>query len=189
VVAVSFIFVGAESYDEVLKGVELMGKVFDAKDQADKLTSDIGKAKDEAKAAISSKNVSAVAMIAGRDQTLYAAKESSYVGDLMKQVGLKNAAASQPDSGPFPGYSTLAPEKLIEYNPDLILTISPGSQAGAPLLSTVLPRIPGFSGLKAVSGQQVKELDVELFLEAPGPRVIEAFKALTEAVNSAQAGS
>lgn len=182
---VPVIFAGAESYDEVLEALGLMGEVFDAKDASDKAIADIEEAKDAAKAAIESKNVSAVAMIAGRDQTLYAAKDSSYVGDLLNQVGITNSAAGQPDSGPFPGYSTLAPEKLVEYNPDIIFTISPGSASGAPLLSEMLPRIPGINTLHAVTSGNVQELDVELFLEAPGPRVTEAFKALTDAVNAA----
>lgn len=184
---VPVIFAGAESYQDVLDAVALMGEVFDAKDKADELIAEIEQARDDARAAIEGKNLAAVAMIAGRDQTLYAAKESSYVGDLLKEVGFENPAASQPDSGPFPGYSTLAPEKLIEFNPDIIFTISPGSQAGAPLLSTLIPQMPPFAGLKAVQSNAVVELDVKLFLESPGPRIVEAFKALSDAADQVPA--
>jgi iron complex transport system substrate-binding protein len=182
---VPVIFAGAESYQDVVDGLELMGKVFDAKDKADSVIADIEKARDDAKAAVEGKNISAVAMIAGRDQTLYAAKDSSYVGDMMKMVGLQNPAADQPDSGPFPGYTTLAPEKLVQFNPNLILTISPGSASGAPKLSTLIPSIPPFAGLKAVTSNAIVELDVELFLESPGPRIVDAFKALSEAAGKA----
>lgn len=184
---VPVIFAGAESYQDVIDSVALVGEVFDAKDKADEVIAEIEQARDEARAALEGKNISAVAMIAGRDQTLYAAKESSYVGDLLKEVGFNNPAASQPDSGPFPGYSTLAPEKLIEFNPDIIFTISPGSQSGAPMLSTLVPQMPPFAGLKAVQSNMVVELDVKLFLESPGPRIVEAFKALSDAAEQVPA--
>lgn len=178
---VPIIFAGADSYQKVLDGLALMGKVFDSAEGTKTLSASITKARDEAKAAVAGKNVSAVAIIADRDQTLYAAKPGSYAGDVLNQLGVKNPAASQPDSGPFPGYTTLAPEKLIEYNPDFIFTITP-APAPAPRLSMLVPQIPPFKGLKAVTNKKVVEANLELFLQAPGPRIIEAFKAITAAV-------
>lgn len=178
---VPVIFAGADSYQKVLDGLALMGKVFDSAETTKTLSTSITKARDEAKAALASKNVSAVAIISDRDQTLYAAKPSSYAGDVLNQLGLRNPAASQADSGPFPGYTTLAPEKLIEYDPDFIFTITP-APAPAPRLSTLVPQIPPFKGLKAVTGKKVVELNLEFFLQAPGPRIIDAFKAITTAV-------
>jgi len=186
---VPVIFAGADSFQKVLDGITLMGKVLDAQDKAKTLNASITKARDDAKAALAANKASAVALIASRDQTLYAAKPSSYVGDLLQQLGITNPAASQPDSGPFPGYSTLAPEKLVEYNPDFIFTITPAPPGTAPLLSTLIPGIPPFKGLKAVTGKHVVELDLELFLQAPGPRVIDAFKAITAAVSGKAPGS
>jgi len=178
---VPLIFAGADSYQRVLDGLALMGKVFDSTATTTALSASITKARDDAKAAVASKNLSAVALIADRDQTLYAAKPGSYAGDVMNQLGIKNPAASQPDSGPFPGYTTLAPEKLIEYNPDFIFTITP-APAPAPRLSTLVPQIPPFKGLKAVTQKKVIEANLELFLQAPGPRIVDAFKAITTAV-------
>jgi iron complex transport system substrate-binding protein len=174
------VFAGADSYQKVLDGLTLMGKIFDAQSATSQVAASITKARDEAKAALAGKSVSAVALIADRDQTLYAAKPGSYAGDIMAQLGLTNPAANQPDAGPFPGYTTLAPEKLVEFNPDLIFTITP-APAPAPRLSTLIPQIPPFKGLKAVAGGKVVEADVQLFLQAPGPRIIEAFKAVSAA--------
>ena len=178
---VPVIFAGADSYQKVLDGLALLGKVFDSSEATKALSASITKARDDAKAAVASKNVSAIALIADRDQTLYAAKPGSYAGDVLNQLGVKNPAASQPDSGPFPGYTTLAAEKLIEYNPDYIFTITP-APAPAPRLSSLIPTIPPFKGLKAVTEKKVVEANLELFLQAPGPRIIEAFKAITVAV-------
>jgi len=175
------IFAGADSYQKVIDGLNLVGKVLDSKATTDRVIADVTKARDDAKAAIAGKKVSAVALIADQNQVLYAAKDNSYAGDIMKQVGITNPAAGEPDSGPFPGYTTLAPEKLVQFNPDYIFTITPAPQP-VPRLSTLLPQIPPFKGLKAVTTPgHVVEAPVEL-LQAPGPRIIEAFQALQKAV-------
>ncbi len=74
-----------------------MGQVFDAKATTDKVIAGINTAKEDAKKALAGKSISAIALIADRDQTLYAAKPSSYAGDVLAQLGLTNPAASQPD--------------------------------------------------------------------------------------------
>lgn len=178
---VPVVFIGADSYQKVLDGLALMGKILDSSAQAKKVTADIEKALADAKAALAGKQASAVLLIADRDRTLYAAKPSSYAGDVMAKLGVTNPAASQPDSGPFPGYTAVAPEKMIEFNPDFIFTITP-APLPAPRLSTQIPAIPPFKGLKAVTGNHVVEVDVQVFLQAPGPRIVEAFKAITAAV-------
>jgi iron complex transport system substrate-binding protein len=178
--SVPVIFAGADSYQKVLEGLELMGQVLDSKATADKAIADITKARDDAKAAIAGKQISAVALIADRDNTLYAAKDASFAGDILLQLGITNPAASQPDSGPFPGYTVLAPEKMIEFNPDFIFAITPAPEP-APRLASLIPQIPPFKGLKAVTSNHVVDADVQLFLQAPGPRIAEAFKVVADA--------
>lgn len=179
------IFAGADSYQKVLDGLALMGKVFDAKAATDKLAAEIAKARDDAKAAVAGKTVSALAMLSDQNKVLYGAKTNSYPGDILQQMGINNPAANLPDAGPFPGYTTLAPEKIIEFNPDFIFTISP-APAPAPKLSTTLPQVPPFKGLKALTTPgHLVEAPVEL-LQAPGPRIIESFKAIAAAVAGAK---
>lgn len=180
---VPVIFAGADSYQKVLDGLKLMGTVLDAKTTTDKAIADIEKAKEDAKKAIGGKTVTAVALISDRDQTLYAAKPSSFAGDVLAQLGIKNPAADQPDSGPFPGYTTLAPEKLVQFNPDYIFAITPAPPP-APRLASLIPNIPPFKGLKAVTSNKVVDSDVQIFLQAPGPRVAEAFKVVANAVSA-----
>jgi iron complex transport system substrate-binding protein len=179
--SVPVIFAGADSYQKVLDGLELMGKVLDSAETAEKAIAGITSARDEAKAAIAGKQVSAVALIADRDNTLYAAKDASFAGDILAQLGITNPAASQPDAGPFPGYTTLAAEKLVEFNPDFIFAITP-APAPAPRLASLIPQIPPFKGLKAVTSNHVVDAEVQIFLQAPGPRIADAFKAVADAI-------
>jgi iron complex transport system substrate-binding protein len=176
------VFAGADSYQKVLDSLTLMGKVLDSADTTKLKIAEIEKALADARTALGTTKVSALALISDRDRTLYAAKPSSYAGDILVKLGLTNPAATQPDAGPFPGYTTVAPEKLVEFNPDFLFTITP-APAPAPRLSTLIPQIPPFKGLKAVTTpNHVVEAEAQLFLEAPGPRVVLAFKAIVAAV-------
>ena len=186
---VTVVYAGADSYQKVIDGLALMGKVLDTSATTSQKIADIEKALADSKAAIGATKLSALALIAGRDQTLYAAKPSSYAGDVLAKLGLTNPAATQPDAGPFPGYTTVAAEKLVEYNPDFLFTITPAPEP-APRLSKLIPTIPPFKGLKSVTTpNHVVEASSQLFLEAPGPRVIEAFKAIVAAVTGKPAGN
>lgn len=178
---VPVVFAGVDSYQSVIDGLNLMGQVFDSRATTNAVVAQVTKARDDAKAAIAGKNLSAVALIMDQDKTIYGAKDDSYAGDILKQVGISNPASALPDSGPFPGYTTLAPEKLVQFNPDYIITISPGAPQ-APLLSTIIPTIPAFKALKAVTTPgHIVEAPIAI-LEAPGPRIIEAFQAIQKAV-------
>jgi len=174
------IFVGADDYQDVLEGVALMGEVLDARDIADALATDIEGTLERLKGELAASGSSAVILIADRDQTLYAAKSNSYSGALLDALGITNPAADQPDAGPFPGYTTLPFELFLQYDPSIIFTVTPAPPP-APRLSELIPQIPPLAGLGAVQSDRVVELDVELVLQAPGPRIIEAMEAIAAA--------
>ncbi|MEJ5220677.1 MAG: ABC transporter substrate-binding protein [Tepidiforma sp.] len=179
---VPVIFAGANSYKQVLDALRLVGTALNATATTDRVIADIEKSLADARKALEGKKVSAVAILSDRDQTLYAAKSTSYTGDILKELGITNPADALPDAGPFPGYATIAPEKLVEFNPDYIFAITPAPPP-APRLANLIPTIPPFRGLKAVTSNHVVDSDVELFVQAPGPRVKLAFEAVAKAVS------
>ena len=75
----------------------------------------------------------------------------------------------------------MGPEAILMANPDFIVTITPAPKP-APRLSETIKQIPPFARLKAIQSGNVIEADVNLFLQAPGPRVIEAIEFLKERV-------
>ena len=182
---VPVIFAGAASVDEVLTGLTLLGHVLDNPDGAAEVAASIRAARDSAREALAGRELSAVILIGDRDRTLYAAKGSSYGGSILDTLGFVNPADVQPDSGPFPGFTRVAPEAMLDYDPVYIFTVTPAPPP-APRLSAMLGLFPGFSGLQALVNGRVVELDVQLLVQSPGPRVIEAFEAIVAAVGGSE---
>jgi len=180
--SVPVVFVGAISYADMVTAYELMGTVLDAGDLAAEQIAAVEAAHAAASSAVPD-GVTAILLIADRDNTLYAANGTSWAGSLLDEVGATNVAAGEADSGPFPGYSTVAPEALLQWNPDVILTVTP-APAPAPRLSEIMTQIPPFAGLAALQNGRVVEMDVELYLQSPGPRVIEALELLVETLSA-----
>ena len=97
----------------------------------------------------------------------YAAGESSFIGETLTRLGVKNVVPAS--LGPFP---RLNPEFVVRANPDLIMVGNRSMQA--------LASYPGWSGIKAVREQRicvfgVDESDVVV---RPGPRMAEAARIM-----------
>ena len=176
------VFVGAISYADMVTAYELMGTVLDAGDRAAEQIAAVEAAHAAASSSVPD-GVTVILLIADRDNTLYAANGTSWAGSLLDEVGATNVAGGEADSGPFPGYSTVAPESLLRWNPDVILTVTP-APAPAPRLSEIMTQIPPLAGLAALQNGRVVEMDVELYLQSPGPRVIEALELLAERLSA-----
>ena len=118
-------------------------------------------------------------LIADQENNLYAALPESYTGLIASTLGMENKSSGLSESGPYPGFAVVSPESILTANPDVLVTISPAPEP-APRLSAIIARIPAFAGLKSVIDGNVIEADVELFLQAPGPRLIDAVEFLKD---------
>ena len=101
----------------------------------------------------------------------YAAGEASFIGDILRQLGLKNIVPK--DLGPFP---QLNPEFVVRANPQLIVLAQP--------MATNLAQRPGWSGIAAIKNKRVcvfpsGQADI---LVRPGPRLGEAAQLISECV-------
>ena len=97
----------------------------------------------------------------------YAAGESSFIGETLTRLGVKNVVHAS--LGPFP---KLNPEFVVRANPDLIMIGNQSMQAMVPY--------PGWGSIKAVKEQRicvfgVNESDVVV---RPGPRMAEAARIM-----------
>ncbi|HQS32568.1 helical backbone metal receptor [Polaromonas sp.] len=108
----------------------------------------------------------------------YAAGESSFIGETLTRLGLKNVVPAS--LGPFP---KLNPEFVVRANPDLIMIGNRSMQAMVPY--------PGWGSIKAVRDQHicvfgVDESDVVV---RPGPRMAEAARIMASCLEKYAGGT
>ena len=101
------------------------------------------------------------------DAAPYAAGESSFIGELLARLGVRNIVPA--DLGPFP---KLNPEYVVRHNPDVIFV--------SPTEAPALAQRPGWAGIRAVREQRLCRLSAEArdTVVRPGPRVVEGMRAL-----------
>lgn len=101
----------------------------------------------------------------------YAASESSFIGQTLQRLGLKNVVPGA--LGPFP---LLNPEFVVRANPDVIFT-----SEGEP---TALAQRPGWSRIRAVQAQRVCALSAAEAdtVVRPGPRMAQGARVLAACV-------
>ncbi len=175
--------VRAASLEDVTMGIKLLGQIIGKEEGAQLAAREI-EARVESAIGNTSVGTSALVLISDADRNLYVAKPQSYPGAITSMLQLSNPAADLPDSGTFPGFAQISAEQLLTMDPDFLFTITPAPEP-APRLSVMLPRIPGFSSLRAITSGQLHELDVVIFLRNQGPRIAEAVEAMAEIVGSA----
>ncbi len=173
---VPVLYVGASNFDDVLTGLDLIGKVLNQPANAAKLVASL-QAKLAADKAKETATKPKVLILNGAPQDFYAAKPTSYVGDLVEQLGADNVAKNQPDVGQFPGYTKMSLEAILASAPDVILAITEGPPGGKTITET-LSADPAWSAIPAVKNKRVSEISADLFLQAPGPRVGDALDQL-----------
>jgi len=106
------------------------------------------------------------------DSAPYAAGPTSFIGELLAQLGARNVLA--PELGPFP---KLNPEYVVRQDPDVIMTLPSGA-------STLAER-PGWRTIRAVREQRVCVFtpgDRDL-ITRPGPRMVEGLRVLADCLN------
>jgi iron complex transport system substrate-binding protein len=101
----------------------------------------------------------------------YAAGESSFIGETLQGLGLKNIVPSS--LGPFP---KLNPEFIVRANPDVIMMGASGFSA--------LEVRPGWASINALKTKRVclftpAEIDI---LVRPGPRMAEAARVMAACI-------
>ena len=108
----------------------------------------------------------------------YAAGESSFIGETLTRLGVKNVVPAS--LGPFP---KLNPEFVVRANPDLIMIGNRSMQAMVPY--------PGWGSIKAVRDKRICVFGVEEsdVVVRPGPRMAEAARIMARCLEKHAAGT
>ena len=107
------------------------------------------------------------------DQGPYAAGETSFIGETLTRLGVKNIVPAE--LGAFP---KLNPEFVVRANPDLIMV---GQRSAVSLMQR-----PGWSGISAVRNKKicVFPADQSNVLVRPGPRMAEAAQIMAHCLST-----
>jgi iron complex transport system substrate-binding protein len=154
----------------VLQTVAVALHLPNAQDQADAVWQNIQRQVSQAKSNIPAKATNATVYLEASTGG-YAAGEASFIGEIMRQLGLKNIVTSS--MGAFP---QLNPEFVVRANPQLIVLAQP--------MVTHLSQRPGWSTIAAIKNKRVcafasAQADI---LVRPGPRLGEAAHLISDCV-------
>jgi iron complex transport system substrate-binding protein len=115
------------------------------------------------------------------DNPLTTAGGTSFLDDLITRAGGVNVAHDVPQA-----YFQVSPEKVLEWNPDVIIVteMTPGSDR----IASVSGRI-GWADVAAVKhGRIISDISADLLFR-PGPRLVDAVKALARRLRETSPGS
>jgi iron complex transport system substrate-binding protein len=103
----------------------------------------------------------------------YAASESSFIGETLARLGVKNVVPAS--LGPFP---LLNPEFVVRANPDVIMIANGDVKRSM----QAMVQYPGWSSIKAVREHRICVFGVEEsdVLVRPGPRMAEAARIMAK---------
>ena len=154
----------------VLQTVAAVLQLPNAQEQADAVWQNIQRQVSHAKSNIPAQAINATVYFEASTGG-YAAGEASFIGEIMRQMGLKNIVPT--GMGAFP---QLNPEFVVRANPHLIVL--------AQSMVTQLSQRPGWSGIAAIKNKRVcafpsAQADV---LVRPGPRLGEAAQLISDCV-------
>ena len=154
----------------VLQTVAAVLQLPNAQDQADAVWQNIQRQVSQAKSNIPAQAINATVYLEASTGG-YAAGEASFIGEIMRQLGLKNIVTSS--MGAFP---KLNPEFVVRANPQLIVLAQP--------MASNLSQRPGWSGIAAIKNKRVcvfpsGQADI---LVRPGPRLGEAAQLISDCV-------
>jgi len=156
--------------ERVLRTVAVLLQLPDAQGQADVVWQSIQQQVNRAKTQMPVRALNASVYLEASTGG-YAAGEASFIGDIMRQLGLNNIVPIS--MGAFP---QLNPEFVVRANPQLIVLAQP--------MVRQLSQRPGWSGVDAIKHHRVCALAASQadMLVRPGPRLGEAAQLISDCV-------
>jgi iron complex transport system substrate-binding protein len=112
------------------------------------------------------------------DQTYYSVTSSTFIGQLLHQLGLVSIADSAKGAAASGGYPKLNSEFILKASPAYVLLADVRCCKQSP---TTVAKRPGWSALSAVQGGRVVALDDDI-ASRWGPRVVDLLRTVSDAM-------
>jgi iron complex transport system substrate-binding protein len=179
------VYVGANLYADIPASLRILGQALGTAETAEAAAAEAEATAADVQAAVADMAPTrTLVIVAGRDGSMSVALNGSFIDDLVRIAGGVNVTADVPQSGQVPGFAVVSMETLATTDPEAILVIVPGVTGGPPIGAMVAGALPT---LAAVQAGRVHEIDLEVYLQAPGPRAVEGLRPLAELLHPALA--
>ena len=159
------------SFAEVVHGLRIVGALTGNADRGESEAKKLETKLADIRAKLPAPGPSVLVLVAAGQGQFIASRSNTYLGDVLTQLGARNLVTSEPENFSYPGFTDYSLERIIEKNPDLIITASIGGPPGTPKTSDILKSVPAFASLKAVREGRVYEADANVYIQSAGPRV------------------
>ncbi|UXS75310.1 ABC transporter substrate-binding protein [Staphylococcus chromogenes] len=165
----------AQSLNEMYQSFEQIGQATNKEKEAQTLVKEtkanVEKVVNKAK---SRKEQPKVFIEIASEPEIYTVGKQTFMNDMLTKLKAKNVF------GDHKGWPTVSKEDIIKKNPDVMLTTSGISTKE---YQSLVQQRSGFEDLNAVKKQRVEALNDDL-LSRPGPRIDEAMKKLSDAIDA-----
>jgi iron complex transport system substrate-binding protein len=152
----------ANSYDEAMKQLVLLGDIMGKKAQAKAFNKQFYKDLEAAKARIKDKNISVLGFFVNKSG-INVWQDNSFSGSIL--TGLKADYAYKERGGEYSDYQTVSLEKILDIDPKVLIAyVDPGKNDLKDVQSN-----PIWSKLSAVKGKRVVQVNRDLWSRSRGP--------------------
>jgi iron complex transport system substrate-binding protein len=158
------------SFDDVTTGLRKVGAITGNQEKAETVAKGLEDKLAGIQAKLPAKGPTVLVLVAAGPDQFIAARPDTYLGDILQKLGAKNILTDEPENFSYPGFSDYSIERMIEKDPDVIITASI-APPGTPQTSDILKSVPPLAGLSAVKGNRVYEVDAFVYIQSAGPRV------------------
>lgn len=169
-----------QSYEDVLRTIDLMGKFANREKEAAAKRAEIEKSYESLIKKAKTTNSKNALILFGNTESFSMATSKSFVGDLVRRLGGTNildAAVEVKDSS----YMPLSMEYVTKADPEIIMIISMSKgdiKETAQKTREYLLNSPQWKDIKAVKNKKVYMLEGALFTVNPGTHIIQAMEVL-----------
>ncbi|HLF70825.1 MAG TPA: ABC transporter substrate-binding protein [Dehalococcoidia bacterium] len=172
-VGVPVFAVRVASFDDVTHGMRVVGALSGHKEQGETQAKALEDKLAAIKAKLPATGPSVIVLVAAGQGQYIAARPNTYLGDVLSKLGAKNLiSTADPENFSYQGFTDYSQERILEKNPDVIITASIGGPPGTPKTSDIIKTyVPAFAGLSAVKNNRVYEVDAFVYIQSAGPRV------------------
>lgn len=183
-------YVNTSTYDAFLTSIEELGQKIGKEKEAEEIITRFEEPLNNIKDV--NKDLK-VAIIFGSSESNMLATENTYVGSLVKELGVKNIADEIINSGDniletdSSGYINLNLEQLLKNQPDIILRFGHGNVEEAnKAFEKLFTENPAWKNLEAIKNNKIYDLDSNIFGTSANISVDKAFIELGEILNEQQ---